>query len=237
MIEYDMTFGSPEENLIIDNFLLKQAEKTGQEYFRFWEASSVFVVLGRIGDPQQDIKIEAVKKEGVAVYRRCSGGGTVLQGPGCLNYTLVLDKERDPALSDIRKSYQYILAKVCDALRFSGIRCCTHPISDIALENGKKISGNAQKRGRKFILHHGTFLCDFQLSLIEKYLAMPKDMPDYRARRLHLDFVANLGLPSGDIKANLKKVFDCQKVNTFLSEEEMCLFKNMLVHQKVSVDI
>ncbi|VAX34895.1 hypothetical protein MNBD_UNCLBAC01-1534, partial [hydrothermal vent metagenome] len=43
--------------------------------------------------------------------------------------------------------------------------------------------------------------------LIAKYLKMPKDKPEYRFDRTHLDFVANVNVPSEDIKEELKQVF------------------------------
>ena len=91
-------------------------------------------------------------KDRIPVLRRSSGGGTVLQGKGCLNFSLVLSKEYNPHIGDLRKSYQFILGKVVTVLELLGIESKVHPVSDIALaENRKKISGNAQKRSKKYI--------------------------------------------------------------------------------------
>lgn len=238
MVCRDISFDMPEKNILFDDLLLNEAESGRQgECLRFWESPVVFIVLGRIGKAPEDLNVDVVKSSAIPVLRRSSGGGTVVQGPGCLNYSLILRKDGSPALQDIRRSYEYILAKACGALAATGVDCRPQPISDIALETGRKISGNAQKRGRGFILHHGTLLCGFDLSLIERYLAMPKEMPEYRKGRAHRDFVANLDISSGKIKTCLKKAFGFLQEKNGLSDHEERLLQNMLFAQKVSVDI
>lgn len=221
MLLKDISLSTPQENILYDEVLLHLAEQ-GRcgEVLRFWESSEWFVVLGRIGDEGADVKADALRADHVPVVRRCSGGGTVLQGPGCMNYSLIISKESDVRLMDLRKSYEVILGKVIAALKDLGVNARFCPISDIALaSNQKKISGNAQKRARKFILHHGTILYDFDLAKIERYLAMPKDIPEYRRGRPHLDFVANVSLNPQAIKKALGKVFDVNHEETLTEEE------------------
>src|SRR5262245_50689788 len=82
----DISFDTPEENIAYDEVLLSLAEegKLG-EVLRFWESSQTFAVLGRIGKAQEDLDLDALRKDGIKVLRRASGGGTVLQGKGVLN--------------------------------------------------------------------------------------------------------------------------------------------------------
>ena len=87
----DISFPTPQENITFDDVLLNLAEKhEAGEYLRFWESPSVFVVLGRIGRAEIDVNATNTKTDGIPVLRRSSGGGTVVQGPGCLNYSLIL---------------------------------------------------------------------------------------------------------------------------------------------------
>lgn len=204
MIVKDVSLSSPSQNIILDEVLLKLAEEgVIGETLRFWESPSYFVVLGRIGRENEDVAAANVLRDNISVLRRASGGGTVLQGPGCLNFTFVLSKNRSPQMDDIKKSYHYILDFVLQALNDLGVAAQFFPTSDLALIDGRKFSGNAQKRGKKFILHHGTILYNFDLSKIEKYLLMPKDMPDYREKRGHLDFVTNIPLRADQFKEKL----------------------------------
>jgi lipoate-protein ligase A len=53
------------------------------------------------------------------------------------------------------------------------------------------------------LLFHGTLLLDCRLKLISELLLMPSLEPDYRASRPHEEFVTNLPLPAGQVKAAL----------------------------------
>lgn len=226
MLLKDISFQTPQENILYDEVLLHLAEKGSlEEVLRFWESPELFVCLGRICDENDDLKADEISRDGIAVLRRCSGGGTVLQGQGCLNYSLVLSKSRNRQVADLRCCYRMILNKVIDALRQLNVQAVFQPISDIALaDSQKKISGNAQKRAKEFILHHGTILYDFDLECIERYLRVPKDVPKYRKGRSHLDFVDNVPLAAGVIKNALSRVFDVgHKEDRLGADERDCL--------------
>ncbi len=205
----DLSFSDPHQNIAYDEELLRLADKEGAgPVLRFWESPRVFIVLGRIGKIEEDVHIDQANADGVPILHRASGGGTVLQGTGCLNYALVLSKNDHPVLNDLRKSYEWISAQVLAALKPLGVDAVFRPISDLALaRNDKKFSGNAQKRGKNFILHHGTILYDFDLALIPKYLRMPKDVPAYRQARSHSDFVTNIPIDPQIFKASLHRIF------------------------------
>lgn len=210
MVIKDISLETPLENILYDEVLLALAEQGRQdEALRFWESPRYFIVLGRIGNIDHEVNLAEAREDRVPVLRRCSGGGTVVQGKGCLNYSLILSKQKDTRLNDLRKSYHLILNKVTDVFKSLGVETMFCPISDIALAGSqKKISGNAQKRSRNYILHHGTILYDFNLPLIARYLKMPEDIPAYRGGREHLEFVANTALKAVDIKKSFRNVFE-----------------------------
>lgn len=239
MILKDISLDSPEANILLDEALFVSAEKfSGGEVLRFWESPKPFVVLGRIGKAGEDVNAAAVRKDNIPVLRRTSGGGTVVQGPGCLNYTLVLDKDRDPAVNDLRRSYQWISDRIIDALSRQGVEAVFRPISDIALVSGeKKFSGNAQRRGKQFILHHGTVLYDFDLSLISKYLQMPKDIPEYRRERKHDDFVTNIPVNPQLFKQALAESFSARASDSVLTVKERELIVSLEEKGMISVDL
>ena len=237
MIFKDIVLATLQENILYDEVLFYLAEKEeAGESLRFWESSQLGIVLGRTGKTQEDINIENVVKNNISVFRRTSGGGTVLQGPGCLNFSLILSKDRDPQLNDLRKSYQIILNKIVSTLQKFDIKGMFRPISDLAVEPGeKKFSGNAQHRGRKYILHHGTILYQFSLPMIEKYLKIPKDMPPYRQNRGHLDFVTNVFLEPGLFKEAVSKEFAVENRETSLSQRERQVLKELGQQERVRV--
>ena len=191
MNRLDLTLPTPEENVALDEALLDQAEQDGgPEILRFWESPVPFVVLGAGSRSSDDVLIEQCRADGIPVLRRCSGGGTVVQGPGCLNYALVLDKARDPQLQSIAGTNDHVLSVMCACLSAIRLGVDFNGTSDLCFAE-RKFSGNAQRRKRGFILFHGTLLYDFPLELIARYLAHPPKQPDYRAQRPHGEFVTN----------------------------------------------
>jgi lipoate-protein ligase A len=223
MVIKDISLDTPEENILYDEALLYLAEKQrGDACIRFWESDQPFIVLGRVSQLDADVHQPAVARDRIPVIRRSSGGGTVLQGKGCLNYTLVLSKHSHPDLADLKKSYVYILQGVSNVLKNMGVAADYFPISDIALtDSRKKISGNAQRRLKHFILHHGTILYDFDLSLIARFLKLPLKQPAYRKKRTHADFVSNAPVRSiKAFKAMLAEYFGGQKEERSPTREE-----------------
>lgn len=134
------------------------------------------------------------------------GGGTVVVGPGCLLYTVVLDTEQNPELATISGSYEQILNPLAQALSAPDRQVARKGISDLAIDE-LKISGSAQQRKRRFILHHGTILLGMDLDQITRLLPLPPRQPDYRLGRDHASFTTNLPIPEAEAIAVLKKVF------------------------------
>lgn len=191
----DLTLPLPVENLALDEALLEELDELGRDsVLRFWESDRLFVVLGRGSRLADDVDLAACETDGVPILRRASGGGTVLQGPGCLSYAFVLPLNWHPDLANIRTTNQFILERIATALhvwepttRFCGI-------SDLAID-GMKISGNAQRRTRNALLFHGTILHGMSADLVARYLKHPSRQPDYRSDRPHQTFLRTINAP------------------------------------------
>jgi len=215
LLQLDLTLEAPEENLALDEALLIEYEATclrenspKSEVLRFWESPTYFVTLGVAGKLHEEVHVEACRSEGVPVLRRVSGGGTVLQGPGCLNFALVLALEPHPGLHDVTRSYATILSSIASSLEGGEVGAVGHRgTSDLTLGD-LKISGNAQKRSRRALLHHGTILHSFDLAHIPRFLREPGKQPEYRQSRRHEDFVRNIDLPAGEIKSRIARAWN-----------------------------
>ncbi len=203
----DLTFKTPAENLALDEALLDAAEAGGAgEVLRFWEPQEHFVVVGYANKVDVEVNRAACEKMKVPILRRCTGGGTVLQGPGCLNYTLILKIENESQLATVPQTNCFIMKRQAAALRQLEKNVSIEGHTDLALGE-LKFSGNAQRRKRDFLIFHGTFLLDFDLDLIEKLLLKPSKEPDYRNGRSHREFLTNLNLSSEKIKGALREVW------------------------------
>jgi lipoate---protein ligase len=205
----DLTLSTPQENVALDEALLDAAEADELgETLRFWESTSHFVVLGAGGKVREEVIEDRCAADGVPVLRRCSGGGTVLQGSGCLNHVLILNKRLHPATQTIEGTNRFVLGVMARALgtMLSGI--VHQGVSDLAI-CGLKISGNAQKRRRGHVLFHGTILHHFDLDTVGQYLSEPRRQPDYRARRTHGDFIRNADIDPVRLRAVLSSAWGC----------------------------
>ncbi|MFC1480411.1 biotin/lipoate A/B protein ligase family protein [Candidatus Omnitrophota bacterium] len=229
------SFTSPEETIAMDELLLAKAE-SGRlgETLRLWSAKDYFIVVGRAGRTSEDCFLEKCRQHGIKIIRRISGGGTVLEGPGCFNYSTILSYDRDKMYRDVRGSYRRILGKISDIFKARGYGVEFFPVSDLALD-GKKISGNAQARKRKYFLHHGTILFDFDLEKIPVFLRHPSVEPEYRKGRAHQDFITNIPIPYEELKELLRCAFPPSK-DVWKPDQEDLRELDRLVLQKFSVD-
>jgi lipoate-protein ligase A len=203
----DLSLPSPVENLALDEALLDEQEATDSDpILRFWESDCLFVVLGRSSILSEDVHMSACERDGIPILRRASGGGTVLQGPGCLSYAFVLPLSLHAALRSIRPTNYFILQGVAKALQRWQPTIAFQGISDLAIE-GLKVSGNAQRRTRKGILFHGTVLYGMQADLIARYLKHPRRQPDYRENRSHRAFLSTIDASPHEIKHAIASVW------------------------------
>jgi len=211
----DLTLPSPAENLACDEALLDAAEtNAGDEVLRFWEPREHFVVVGYANKVATEVNVAACKARGIPVLRRCSGGGTVLQGPGCLNYTLVLRITADGPLHNIGVANQFIMrqnrAAIESAIRNPQSAIAVRGHTDLAIGD-HKFSGNSQRRRKHFLLFHGTFLLNFDLALVSELLPMPSKQPAYRESRSHGQFLTNLNVSADKVKAALRQAWKAEE--------------------------
>ena len=157
-----------------------------------WESGQRFVVLGCGQRAEAEVHLERCREQGIPVFRRCSGGGAVVQGPGCLNYAVFLRHGASGPLASIQGTNRWVMERQRDLLReATGLPIELEGHTDLVLGD-RKFSGNAQRRKRGALLFHGTLLLDFHLPTIAECLRFPSYQPGYRAGRDHLDFVRNL---------------------------------------------
>jgi lipoate---protein ligase len=204
----DLTFADPAQNLACDEALFQWCEaEQGEEMLRVWQPTQYFVVAGHSNKIAVEVDGNACAADQVPVFRRCSGGGTVLQGPGCLNYALVFDHEKRPGLGDLIRAYRFVLERHRRLFtQLSGEAVVVQGTSDLAIA-GRKFSGNSQYRKRSWSLVHGTFLLQFDLARVECYLRMPSKEPQYRQHRPHGDFLRNLHLAGEVVKESLRETW------------------------------
>lgn len=208
----DLTLPTPAANLALDEALLEACDGGGPECLRFWEPDRPFVVVGYANHVAREVDVEACAAAGVPILRRVSGGGTVVQLPGCLNYAVVLRFEHAPECATIGGANRFVLERVGRAIEMAAatpLRVALCGDTDLVIGE-RKFAGNAQRRLRHALLVHGSILLSAELDWMERLLRMPSRSPAYRAGREHAEFVLNLGLERADVVAALRRVWGAE---------------------------
>jgi lipoate---protein ligase len=199
--------GGAAELLATEEALLEHSEENGGAYLGFWEAREYFVVLGYGKQLAAEVYENECARLRIRILRRASGGGTVLQGPGCLNYTLVLPIDAAEEFGSITGTNVYIMQRThaaIAALVDGEVR--VQGYTDLTW-NGLKFSGNAQRRKRRCLLFHGSFLLNFNLELISRTLRPPTQQPEYRNQRPHSEFITNLKVERSRVEGALREAW------------------------------
>ena len=142
----DQSFRAPAANLAADEWLLSQAENGARPAtLRFWESPVYFVALGYTNRAATEADLDACAAADVPVLRRVSGGGTVMQGPGCLNYALIHPIAPGQTLN-VEATNKLVMETQRAAFeQLLGERVIVAGHTDLATDN-LKFSGNAQRR-------------------------------------------------------------------------------------------
>jgi lipoate-protein ligase A len=210
----DLTYTDPAANLACDEALLSHCESfdTGN-VLRLWEPTQYFVVVGYSNRVGVEVNVAACENKKIPIFRRFSGGGAVLQGPGCLNYSLIIKNEHVASFHSIALSFHAVLEPHRHLFtRLTGEAVQIEGTSDLAI-GGKKFSGNSQHRKHHYTLFHGTVLLHLDFALIEATLRMPSKQPGYRQERTHSEFLTNLAVDAECARRGLKE--EWKVVGTF----------------------
>ena len=175
-------------NLALDDALARAAWESGRRVLRLWWGGPPAVIIGSSERPEHVVDEAACARFGVEVLKRSTGGGSVLQISGVLNYVLVTPA---PSRLDLKAAFRLGTDLICSILDAFGLTGTPQGTSDVAV-GGRKISGNAQARRWKALLVHGTLLVDFDHALAEAVLKHPPREPEYRRGRSHRDFLVTL---------------------------------------------
>ncbi|HAV61447.1 MAG TPA: hypothetical protein DCY13_03680 [Verrucomicrobiales bacterium] len=207
----DLTLRSPAENLAFDEWLLAKCEETGEETLRFWESPARFVVLGISNHVSAEVDLAECGRLEIPVTRRISGGGAVVQGKGCLSYALAMRIPEQGALAAISATNRQVMETNAAAFaKLLGAPVTVRGHTDLEWQ-GRKFSGNSQKRGRTALLFHGTVLYQADLEQFGRLLRHPSREPDWRQQRTHERFLVNIPLSRPQLMAALRQAWRAEE--------------------------
>ena len=153
---------NPYQNLALEEHLTMNAAEGGVLLYLWQNAHTI--VIGHNQNPWRECDVEAIKRDGVYLARRLSGGGAVYHDMGNLNFTFIA---RDD-LFDVERQTDVILL----ACRLMGINAIKTGRNDLTVEE-KKFSGHAYFSSMGYNYHHGTIMMDVNSEDLSKYLNVP----------------------------------------------------------------
>lgn len=161
MLYFNSPTKNPYFNLALEEYLFEKYEN--ETVFLLWQNSNT-IVIGKYQNPVEEINQSYVNEHHIYVARRLSGGGAVYHDGGNLNYTFIIDADKNPDFN-----FQLFIRPVLRTLEKMGIHAEFNGRNDITL-NGAKFCGNSQyyKGGR--VLHHGCIMLDSNLDTVSNAL-------------------------------------------------------------------
>ena len=133
------SYNAPIHNLALDDYLLQHINQDPTQFsnglLRLWESPTYFVVLGRSKKIADDVNEDQCNTDKIPILRRCSGGGTVLQGPGCFNYSFCLPINHDKSIQSINGTTTFVLGCVQRYLQPLLPNITLNGLSDLTINN------------------------------------------------------------------------------------------------------
>lgn len=211
----------PRKNLALEEYL-GQICGDNDVWLYLWQNQNT-IVIGRNQNPWRECRAALLKKDGITLVRRNSGGGAVFHDLGNLNFTFIASKH----LYDLEKQLKVVL----EALAAFGIQAEFSGRNDITV-NGRKFSGNAFTHKKSVSIQHGTLLVDSDIEKLGRYLTaskaklQSKGVESVRSRVCNLaDLCPELTVSAlkRELKRAFNKVYETEAVNEpVISENNYC---------------
>ena len=142
---------------------------------RLW-SNPPAIVVGRFQDIRLEADLSLCAREDIQIARRFTGGGTVFQDDGNLNFTIV---QREPLIDLQKIQYRNILI-LKETLRQLGVESTIHPNS-ISV-NDKKIVGASAAIKHNCVLWHASLLISTNITTINEVLSPSRE--SYQTERV-----------------------------------------------------
>lgn len=174
-----------------------------------WRPESKAVVIGNSNKAVDTVNRTTVEEDGVPVYKRPSGGESVVLTENMLIISIVNNLEKFEGSRNLFNTYNELIIRALGRLGVEGLGM--KGISDIAIGD-KKILGSAMYRNKDRIFYHAVLNVSESIETISRYLTHPQREPDYRQGRKHDDFVTSIeqntkNVDFNEIKTILVKIF------------------------------
>lgn len=148
MLSISSPFTDPYFNLASEEYLLKHFR---EDIFLLYR-NRPSIIVGKHQNTLAEISLDYIRKKGIVVVRRISGGGAVFHDPGNINFAFITTGNVGELVN-----YPKYTFPVIGALAALGLNVRLGERHELLL-NDLKISGTASHVFKHRVLHHGTLL-------------------------------------------------------------------------------
>lgn len=154
-----------------------------------WIPPEPMVVLGCSSGFERAVEEAQIRRDGIPVCRRPSGGESMFLSPRMAAVSLVLDLERRPLPRTLFNATGAALIGALEALGVRGLS--VRGTSDLTLGERKILGSSIYQRGTR-LFYHAVLNVIEDPATIQRYLRHPVREPHYRQGKKHDDFVTSL---------------------------------------------
>ena len=192
-------------------------EQPGDIAIMVWRPRQDSLIIGNSNHASKSINVDLAERDNISIYKRMSGGETVLLTDKMMIISAVL---KHSELGGSKTIFQTINQLIIDALKGFGCQDAVYRgISDIAIGQ-KKILGSAMYKGKDTIFYHAVLNLAEDVDYISRYILHPERETDYRKGRNHKEFVTSLKDEGFDIDFDqLKRKIERNFMMHYLEKE------------------
>lgn len=161
------------ENMALDDVILEcRSNNLVPNTVRFLQFDPPAVLVGYHQEVEHEVRLDYVRRNGIDVNRRLTGGGAVYFDKTSLGWEVIASKASIPFYRHIEELFKVMCKGPIHALNTLGIRAAFRPKNDIEV-SGRKISGTGGVEGDGTFLFQGTLLIDFDVETMARALRIP----------------------------------------------------------------
>jgi lipoate-protein ligase A len=195
------------DQLILEEKLLKEDDNS---YFLINKSPSPSIVMG-ITNKEEDLVHKEAKFDNIDIVRRFSAGGTVYLDENSVIVSFIFSKKDIDIEFFPEPIMRWAYGFYKDIFEMENFQL----IENDFVINNKKIAGNAKYIKKDKFLLHTSFLWDFDICKISRYLKLPNKAPSYREKRDHFDFLSSIKNYFLDKNDFIEKI--SKKMNLFVT--------------------
>ncbi|MFO7792701.1 MAG: biotin/lipoate A/B protein ligase family protein [Candidatus Saliniplasma sp.] len=220
--------GPAHEQMAIDEAILSAFDDDvippTLRFFRFHPSA---ITIGYSQDIDKVIDTDRCDEYEIPFVRRVTGGGTVYHDyHGEITYSIVTEQQEGRSIQD---SFEHLLSPIIETLKDYDLNARFKPYNDI-LVSKRKVSGSAQRRGKRGLLQHGTLMYATDLEVLSDILLLDEEKLKAKGVGSFFELVTTMEKELGSkpdpeeliqrMKNNYKDYFGAEMEKTGLTSKE-----------------